>query len=72
MEPLSFFGRIVQLIIMLVFSDTFVKITTQLKGASAERSLCTGGQMAAIMLQTVPSFYTKLSEKNLFISANTY
>ena len=28
--------------------------------------------MAAIVLQTVPSFYTKLSEKSLFISANTY
>ena len=29
-------------------------------------------QMAVIMLQTIPSFYTKLSEKSLFISANTY
>ena len=29
-------------------------------------------QMAAIMLQTNPSFYTKISEKSLFISANTY
>ena len=28
--------------------------------------------MAAIMLQAIPSSYTKLSEKNLFISANTY
>ena len=28
--------------------------------------------MAAIMLQAIPSFYTKLSEKCLFISANTY
>ena len=28
--------------------------------------------MAAIMLQTIPSFYTKLSEKSLFIFANTY
>ena len=28
--------------------------------------------MAAIMLQTIPSFYTKLSAKSLFISANTY
>ena len=28
MEPLSFFGRIVQLILKLVFSDSFVKITT--------------------------------------------
>ena len=28
--------------------------------------------MAAIMLQTTPSFYSKLSEKSLFISANTY
>ena len=28
--------------------------------------------MAAIMLQTIPSFYTRLSEKNLFISASAY
>ena len=28
--------------------------------------------MAAIMVQAKPSFYTKLSEKSLFISANTY
>ena len=28
--------------------------------------------MAAIMLQTIPSFYAKLSEKSVFISANTY
>ena len=28
--------------------------------------------MAAIMLQANPSFYAKLSEKSLFISANTY
>ena len=28
--------------------------------------------MAVIMLQTILSFYTKVSEKSLFISANTY
>ena len=28
--------------------------------------------MTAIMLQVIPSFYTKLSEKSLFISAITY
>ena len=28
--------------------------------------------MAAIMLQTIPGFYTKVSEKSLFISAITY
>ena len=28
--------------------------------------------MAAIMLQSTPSFYTKFSEKSLFISASTY
>ena len=28
--------------------------------------------MAAIILQTIPSFYTKTSEKSLFISATTY
>ena len=29
-------------------------------------------RMAAIMLQTILSFYTKISEKSLFVSANTY
>ena len=28
--------------------------------------------MAAIMLQSIPSFYTQFSEKSLFISAKTY
>ena len=28
--------------------------------------------MAAIMLQTIPSFYTKNTEKGLLISAKTY
>ena len=28
--------------------------------------------MAAILLQSVPSFYAKISEKSLFISATTY
>ena len=28
--------------------------------------------MAAIMLQSIPGFYTEISEKSLFISANTY
>ena len=28
--------------------------------------------MSAVMLQTIPSFYTKISEKSLFISAKTY
>ena len=28
--------------------------------------------MAAVILQTIPSFYTKISEKSLFISASTY
>ena len=59
MEPLYFFGGVEQQILKLVFSDSFVKKTTQL-------------QMAAIMLQTITSFYTKLSGKSLFISANTY
>ena len=35
MERISFFGSFVQLTLNLVFSDSFVKITTQLKGASA-------------------------------------
>ena len=31
-----------------------------------------GVQLAPIMLQTIPSFYTKLSEKSIFISANIH
>ena len=29
-------------------------------------------QMTAVMLQVIPSFYSKYSENSLFISANTY
>ena len=61
------------------FQIHFVKITSQLKGASVEGSLRKGtegvrqgGKMAAIMLQLIPSFYAKISEKSLFISATTY
>ena len=42
-----------------MFSDSFV---------TSYRKI----QMAAIMLQSIPSFYAKISEKSLFISANTY
>ena len=41
----------------------------QWKGAKGVRQ---GGRMAAIMLQKIPSFYAKNSEKSLFISAKTY
>ena len=72
MEPLSFFGRFVQKIKESYFSDSFVQKARQHKGASAERSLSTGGKMAAVMLQVIPSFYTNCSKNSLFISANTY
>ena len=52
-----------------MFSDSFCQFLSQEKGASAEGSLCTGGKMAAIMLQTIPSFYAKISEKSHFVSA---
>ena len=62
-----------------MFSDSFCQFISQWKGASAEESLRKGaegvrqgGKMAAIMLQTIASFFTKISEKSLFISANTY
>ena len=42
-----------------LFSDSFV---------TSYRKI----QMAAIMLQLIPSFYAKISEKNLLISTNTY
>ena len=72
MEPLSFFGRFVQKVKVSCFSDSIVQKTTQQKGASAEGSLRTEGKMAAVMLQVTPSFYTKCSKNNLFISAKTY
>ena len=42
-----------------LFSDSFCHFLSQI-------------QMAAIMLQSIPSFYAKISEKSLFISATTY
>ena len=72
MEPLSFCGRFVQKVTVSCFSDSFCHFLSQQKGASLEVSLRTGGKMAAIMLQKVPSFYTKLSEKGFFVSAITY
>ena len=46
----------------------------QRKGANAigSASVRQGGRIAAIMLQTIPSLYAKISVKNLFISATTY
>ena len=58
MQPLSSFGSFVQKVKVSGFSDSFVQKTTQQKGASVERSLRTGGKMAAVMLQVIPSFYT--------------
>ena len=71
MEPLSFFGRFVQKVLLSCFSDSFVQKTTQQKelqwkGASAD------GKMAAVMLQVIPSFDTNYSKNSLFISANTF
>ena len=63
METLSFFGRFVQKVIVSCFSDSFVQKTTQQKGASAEGSLRTGGKMAAVILQVIPSFHTNYSKK---------
>ena len=42
-----------------LFSDSFCHFLSQI-------------QMAAIMLQSIPSFYAKISEKSLFISATKY
>ena len=72
MEALSFFGRFVQKVKVSYFSDSFVQKTTQQKGASAERSLRTGGKIAAVMLQVIPSFFTNYSKNSLFNSANIY
>ena len=72
MELLSFFGRFVQQVIVSVFSDSFCHFLSQQKGASTEGRLRTGGKMAAIMLQSIPSFHTRVSEKRIFVSASTY
>ena len=66
MEPLSFFGRFVQKVIVSCFSDSFVQKTTQQKRASVD------GKMAAVMLQVNLSFYANYSKNSLFISAKTY
>ena len=50
----------------MLFSDSFCQFLSQQKGASKD------GGIAAINLQTIPSFYAKISEKSLFISAKTY
>ena len=72
MEPLAVFDRFVQKIIISCFSDSIVQKTTQQKGASPDGSLRTGGKMAAVMLQAIPSLYTNYSGNSPFISANTY
>ena len=59
MEPLSFFSRIVQLFLKLVFSDSFVKITTQLSDGSH-------------YVTNNTQLLHKTLKKSLFISANTY
>ena len=59
MELLSFFGRFVQKVKVSCFSDSFVRKRRN-------------NQMAAVMLQVSPSFYTNYSKNRLFISANTY
>ena len=71
MEPLSFFGRFVQKVKVFSFSDSFFQKTTQQKRASAEGSLRTGGKMAAVMLQVIPSFYTNYSEKTASLFLQT-
>ena len=63
MEPVSFFGRFVQKVIVSCFSDSFVQKTTQQKAASVDGS-CN--------VQVIPGFYTNYSKNSLFISANTY
>ena len=49
-----------------MFSDWFSHFLSQQKGAPAD------GKVAVNMLQTIPSFYAKISEKSFFISAKTY
>ena len=60
MEPLSFFGRFVQKVIESCFFQIHLFRTRR------------NFQMAAILLQSIPSFYAKFSEKSFFISSTTY
>ena len=62
----SFCVWFVQKVLVSCFSHSFVQKTAQQKQASADDKL------AAVMLQSIPSFYAKISEKSLFISATTY
>ena len=58
-EPLSFFGRFVQKKYYLVF---------QIHLFRKQRNI----QVAAVLLQVIPSFYTEYLKNSPFISANTY
>ena len=63
MEPLSFFGRFVQKVIAFCFSfvfHSFVQKTTQ------------QSEMAAVVSQLIPRFYTNLPKNSLFSSAIAY
>ena len=62
MELLSFFGRFVQKVIL----SCFFKIHLLRKRRNSNN------QMAAVMLQVIPSFHTNFSKNSLFVSANTY
>ena len=63
MEPLSFFGRFVQKVIVTCFSGSLFR---------KRRNRKLFQRMAAVMLQLIPSFYTNYSKNSLFISAITY
>ena len=59
MEPLSFFGRFVQKVVLSFFSDSLVRKTTQQTDGSC--NVTSDSQLSK-----------KISENNFFISANTY
>ena len=58
MEPLFVFGRFVQKIVSVFQIHLFRKRRNN--------------QMAAVMFQVIPRFYTNYSENSFFIPANTY
>ena len=58
-EPLSFFGRFVQKLKVTCFQIHLFRNWPN-------------SQMAAVMLQVIPSVYTNYSQNSLFISAKTY
>ena len=69
MEPLSFLGRFVQKLILSCFSDSFVRKTTQQKGASADGScnVTSDSQLLYKLYKTASSFLQTPMKNSLWV-----